>query len=56
MAEGVLLLSMLVRAYRFEIVKGDEPVPVAHLTVRAANGIRLRLTPRPEGRNKETRK
>ncbi len=56
MAEGVLLLSMLVRAYRFEIVKGDEPVPVAHLTVRAANGIHLRLTPRPDERNKETRK
>lgn len=46
MAEGPLLLSMLVRAYRFDIVEGDEPMPVAHLTVRAADGIRLRLTPR----------
>lgn len=46
MAEGTLLLAMLVRAYRFDIIDGDEPVPVAHLTVRAADGIRLRLTPR----------
>ncbi|MCP5086672.1 MAG: cytochrome P450 [Rhodobacteraceae bacterium] len=46
MAEGPLLLSMLVRAFRFDLVKGDEPVPVAHLTVRSHNGIRLRLTPR----------
>ncbi|WP_372885797.1 cytochrome P450 [Shimia sp.] len=46
MAEGPLLLSMLVRAYRFDIVEGDEPMPVAHLTVRAADGIRLRLTRR----------
>ena len=46
MAEGPLLLSQLVRAYRFDIVDGEDPVPVAHLTVRSANGIRLRLTPR----------
>ncbi len=46
MAEGPLLLSMLVRAYRFDIVEGEEPVPVAHLTVRSKDGIRLRLTPR----------
>jgi alkane 1-monooxygenase len=44
MAEGVLLLSMLVRAYRFEVIAGAAPVPVAHLTVRSATGIRLRLT------------
>lgn len=49
MAEGVLLLSLLVRAYRFEVVAGDTPVPVAHLTVRSATGIRLRLTPAPLG-------
>lgn len=46
MAEGPLLLSMLIRAYHFDVVDGDVPVPVAHLTVRSANGIRLRLTPR----------
>ncbi|MCF6304959.1 MAG: cytochrome P450 [Rhodobacteraceae bacterium] len=44
MAEGVLLLAMLVQKYRFEIIK--EPVPVAYLTVRAKNGILLRLVPR----------
>lgn len=41
MAEGVLLLAMLARAYRFRPVDGPEPVPVAHLTVRAKDGIPL---------------
>ena len=45
MIEGVLLLSMLLAAYRF--AEGDaEPVPVAHLTVRAKDGINLRLVRR----------
>ncbi len=46
MAEGPLLLAMMVRAYRFEIVTEKPAVPVAHLTVRAKDGIWLRLTPR----------
>lgn len=46
MAEGTLLLSMLVRAFRFERIKGRDPVPVARLTVRARDGIHLRMTPR----------
>ena len=46
MIEGPLLLAMLVKAFRFETIDGDHPVPVAHLTVRSARGIRLRVTPR----------
>ncbi len=46
MAEGPLILSMLVRAFRFDTLPGHEPVPEAHLTVRSATGIPLRLTPR----------
>lgn len=46
MIEGALLLSLLVRAFRFETVRGREPVPEAHLTVRAKDGIWLKLTPR----------
>lgn len=46
MTEGVLLLAMFLRAYRVERVEGRDPVPVAHLTVRSASGIWLRLTPR----------
>ena len=43
--EGVLFLAMFVRA--FEIVpSGTEPLPVAHLTVRSENGIRVVLRPR----------
>ncbi|KIT17361.1 cytochrome P450 [Jannaschia aquimarina] len=42
MAEGVLLLSRIVGAFEIEAV-GPPPVPVAHLTVRSRNGIRLRL-------------
>ncbi|MDW4496385.1 cytochrome P450 [Sulfitobacter sp. D35] len=43
MIEGPLILSRLVNAFRLEPVAGDRPVPVAHLTVRARDGIRLRL-------------
>ncbi len=54
MAEGTLLLAMLVRAFRFERISGRDPVPVARLTVRARDGIHLRLTPRhaPLGKKK----
>jgi cytochrome P450 len=45
MVEGPLLLSMLVRRFRFELTD-RVPVPVAHLTVRAKNGIWLRVTER----------
>ena len=43
MLEGTLLLAHLVRAFRFEPVPGRVPVPVAHLTVRAKDGIWLRV-------------
>jgi cytochrome P450 len=46
MAEGPLLLAMLVRAFRFELVEGKPAMPVAHLTVRGKDGIWLRFTPR----------
>ena len=46
MLEGTLLLAHLVRAFRFQAVTGRVPVPVAHLTVRAKDGIWLRVTPR----------
>lgn len=46
MAEGPLLLALLVRAFRFETVTERPPMPVAHLTVRGRDGIWLRVTPR----------
>ncbi|MEP2029060.1 MAG: cytochrome P450 [Paracoccaceae bacterium] len=46
MVEGVLILSKLLRAFRLERVEGRDPVPVAHLTVRAKDGIWLKVTPR----------
>ncbi len=46
MAEGVLLLAMLLRQFRFETVDGRVPVPVAHLTVRSQDGIWLRISRR----------
>ena len=46
MIEGPLLLSRLLREYRVTAVEGRTAVPVAHLTVRARNGIHLRLSPR----------
>ena len=46
MIEGVVLLAQLLKAYRFEVVAGKTPMPVAHLTVRAKDGIWLRFVPR----------
>ncbi|MEL6648253.1 MAG: cytochrome P450 [Pseudomonadota bacterium] len=46
MIEGTLLLSMLVRACRFELVADRPAMPVAHLTVRGKDGIWLKVTPR----------
>ena len=45
MIEGVLMIAMLVRVFKFTPV-GKAPVPVAHLTVRAEDGIHLKLTKR----------
>lgn len=44
MIEGPLILSRILRDYRVEA--GPVPVPVAHLTVRAKDGIRLTITRR----------
>lgn len=49
MVEGPLLLAMLVRNSRFSRVKGRDPVPVAHLTVRAKDGIWLNAERRNQG-------
>ncbi|MFD3189633.1 cytochrome P450 [Sedimentitalea sp. HM32M-2] len=46
MVEGPLLLSILLREFRFSVVAGRDPVPVAHLTVRARDGIWLQVQPR----------
>ena len=46
MVEGPLLLALLVRAFRFQRIAGDDPTPVAFLTVRSKNGIRLDVRPR----------
>jgi cytochrome P450 len=46
MVEGPLILSMILKHYRVRPVEGPAPVPVAHLTVRSENGIRVHLTRR----------
>lgn len=46
MVEGVLLLSLLLRDLKVEPVAGRVPVPEAHLTVRARDGIWLRVLKR----------
>ena len=43
MIEGMLLVAMLLRAFKFGVVAGQVPEPVAHLTVRAKDGIWLRF-------------
>jgi len=49
MLEGTLMLAHLVRAFRFQAVEGRVPVPIAHLTVRAKDGIWLRVSRRQAG-------
>ena len=44
MAEAAVLLACLMARFRFEVM--DCPVPVAHLTVRSRDGIRLRVARR----------
>lgn len=46
MIEGPLLLAMLVQAFRFTPVAARPAMPVAHLTVRARDGIWLSITSR----------
>ena len=46
MVEGPLILSMLLRRFRFETIRDKTPVPVAHLTVRSRDGIWLRVVER----------
>ncbi|WP_341365975.1 cytochrome P450 [Yoonia sp. BS5-3] len=46
MIEGVVLLASLLRDYRFSIENCAAPIPVAHLTVRARDGIWVRIAPR----------
>lgn len=46
MAEGPLILAMILQAFEITAVAERPAVPVAHLTVRAKDGIWLRLTPR----------
>ncbi len=46
MAEGPLLLSMILNRFVLERLEGHDPIPVAHLTVRSKDGIWLRLRPR----------
>ena len=41
--EATLILAQLVRRWRLEAVEGHEPRPVGRLTIRSANGVRLRL-------------
>lgn len=49
MLEGPLILSMLVRSCRFELVKERPAVPIAHLTLRSKDGIWLKVTKRAQG-------
>jgi cytochrome P450 len=41
--EAALILSSLVRHYRLSPVPGHTPEPVGRLTIRSANGVRLKL-------------
>jgi cytochrome P450 len=44
--EAAIILSGLMRRFRFEPVPGFTPKPIGRLTVRSANGIRLKISRR----------
>ena len=46
MIEGPLLLASLLKDYRVSCESLPQPVPIAHLTVRSRDGIKLRFTRR----------
>ena len=46
MVEGSLLLSLLLKSFRFDALSEHRPTPVAHLTVRSNAGIWLKIHPR----------
>jgi hypothetical protein len=43
MQEGILILAYLARYFRFEPVASHTPKPIARLTLRSENGVRLRV-------------
>jgi cytochrome P450 len=47
--EATLVLATLAQHFRFEPVPGHIPVPVGRLTIRAENGIRLKVFKRVQG-------
>ncbi|MEN8888803.1 MAG: cytochrome P450, partial [Celeribacter marinus] len=46
MVEGPLILALVARAFHVSTLAQHTPVPVAHLTVRAQNGIWISCTKR----------
>ncbi len=46
MAEAVLILARLLHDWELSAIPGKVPVPIAHMTVRARDGIWLELCPR----------
>jgi cytochrome P450 len=43
MQEGILILACLARHFRFEALPNHTPRPLARLTLRSENGVRLRV-------------
>lgn len=43
MQEGILILAYLARHFRFEALEDHVPKPIARLTLRSENGVRLRV-------------
>ena len=43
MIEGPLMLAILLQAVDVSVPEGADPVPVAQLTVRSEDGIRLKI-------------
>jgi cytochrome P450 len=46
MQEAVMVLALLIRRYRFEALPDHVPKPVGRVTIRAENGVKLRISRR----------
>ena len=44
MVEGKAILATLLERARFELPEGEEPVPLARITLRPKDGLRLKVT------------
>jgi cytochrome P450 len=54
MQEGIVLLAHFLRAFRFELVKGHEVMPIQRVTLRPRNGMKMHVKKRVSAKSSVT--